>query len=91
MVAVTVEESGAKFFLQLLNLDAERGLGDVEAFGGAAEIEFLGGGHKITEVSEFHRRREGWWRADGEGRTGFLTPLPGLAVGLHQPTACAVG
>ena len=57
VVAVAVEEGRAEFFFELLDLHAERGLGDVQAFGGAAEAEFLGGSDEIAEVAEFHGRR----------------------------------
>ena len=58
VMAVTVEEGRAEFLFELLNLHAERGLGDVQAFGGAPEIKFFGGSSEISEVAEFHRKRD---------------------------------
>ena len=54
VVPVTVQQQHAEFFFQLMNLDAQRGLRDVEAFGGAAEAEFLGGRDEVPDVTKLH-------------------------------------
>ena len=54
VVAVAVQQEHAEFFFELMNLHAQRGLRDVQAFGGLAEVQFLRGRHKIADVAEFH-------------------------------------
>jgi hypothetical protein len=44
----------AQFLLQALDLPAERGLGDFQAPGGAAEVEFLGDREERLELAEGH-------------------------------------
>ena len=51
VVPVAVEQARAEFVFQLVNLHAERGLGNVQAFGGAAEIQLRGGGDEIADVA----------------------------------------
>ena len=51
-----IEETHAEFFLQVLNLPGERGLGEVKVFGAFRKAESFGDSDKITEVSEFHDR-----------------------------------
>jgi len=46
----TLEETGADLFLKYLDLLAERGLGDAEPSGGAAEMKFLGDVDEIAQV-----------------------------------------
>jgi hypothetical protein len=49
-----VEELDAQFPFELLDLLAERGLGDREPFGCAPEVERLGYGGEVAEVTQFH-------------------------------------
>lgn len=47
------EEAAVETGFEDLNMPREGWLGDVEAEGGAAEVEFLGNGEKVAEVAEF--------------------------------------
>jgi len=49
-----VEERLAQFLLQFLNLLAEGRLGNVAAFGGAAETSRFGNRHEISQLVNFH-------------------------------------
>ena len=44
----------AESAFQGLDLLRQRWSGDVQPRGGAAEVEFLGDGHKVTQLTEFH-------------------------------------
>jgi hypothetical protein len=52
--AVTVEQLHAEFFLQQLDLTAERWLGDMQTFGRAREVFLLRHGDEIAQVPKFH-------------------------------------
>ncbi len=52
--AATLEQNHPKLILQLLDLPAQRRLGDVQAFGGAGEIEGFPQHLEIAQVSQFH-------------------------------------
>jgi hypothetical protein len=47
-----VEETVAEELFEAFDLLAERGLGDSEAFGGAAEVQRFGDGQEVAEVAE---------------------------------------
>jgi hypothetical protein len=49
------EERDAEGILELANLLAQGGLGDVEALGGPGEIALLGDGDDIPEMAKFHK------------------------------------
>lgn len=49
-----VEERLTQFLFEFLNLLAERGLGDVTAFGGAAEASRFSDSHKVGQLMDFH-------------------------------------
>src|SRR3954452_23583596 len=49
-----VEDLDAELDLELADLFADGGLGDVEAFGGAPEVQLLRDGDEVLELSEFH-------------------------------------
>ncbi|ANZ41521.1 hypothetical protein BBK82_41800 [Lentzea guizhouensis] len=49
-----VQQGHAELGLQLLDLLGQRRLGHVQAFGGAAEVPFLGDGDEVAQVAEFH-------------------------------------
>ena len=49
-----VEEAFAELFLELLDLLAERGLGDMALLGVAREIACPGHGDDVTQLLEFH-------------------------------------
>jgi hypothetical protein len=51
---VAIEQASAEVSLELGELLAERGLGDGEAQGGAAEVELLGEGEDRAEVAQLH-------------------------------------
>ena len=53
-LAGALEELGAEFVLQLLDLPGQGRLGDVQAGRGAAEIELLGQGEEVSQVPQFH-------------------------------------
>jgi len=53
-MAIALEEFHAEFILEILDLAADGGLGDAEAGGGAAEIEFFSDGDEVAEVAQFH-------------------------------------
>ncbi len=44
----------AEFALELADLLGQRRLGHVQPVGGPAEVEFLGDGAEIAEVTQFH-------------------------------------
>ncbi len=48
-----VEQPDPQLPLQLLDLTAQRGLGDVQPLGGAGEVQFLGHGQEVAEPPEF--------------------------------------
>ena len=50
------EQRAAQLLLQRADLLAERRLGDVQARGGAAEVQLLGDGDEVTQLAEFHER-----------------------------------
>jgi hypothetical protein len=49
-----VKQTDAELLLELTNLLADRRLGDIEAFGCAAEVQFLGYRDEVPEVTELH-------------------------------------
>jgi hypothetical protein len=52
-----LEEALAEFVLELLDLLAEGGLGDVAVRGGAGKIAGLGDGEDVAELVNFHRQK----------------------------------
>ena len=44
----------AEFIFEVTNLPAQRRLRNVQPRGGPCHILFLGDGHEVTKVSEFH-------------------------------------
>lgn len=52
--AATLQQNDPQFILQLLDLPAQGRLGDVQAFGGAGEVEGLAQHLEIAQVSQFH-------------------------------------
>ena len=48
------EEGVAEDLFELADLLGERGLGEVEAEGGSAEVQFLGDGDEVAEMAEFY-------------------------------------
>lgn len=48
------KEGRTQLVLQGPDLPAERGLGDVQALGGAAHVAFFGDGDEVTELGETH-------------------------------------
>ena len=52
-----LEQHDAKSTLQLLDLLRERGRADAQALGGAGEMQLLGHGDEVAEVSEFDLHR----------------------------------
>jgi hypothetical protein len=48
------EECDAEFILEIADLAAKRGLGNVQAGGGARDVLFFGNGDEISQVAEFH-------------------------------------
>ena len=48
------EELGAEHVFQGADLVAERRGRDIEALGGTAEMQLLGNGREISQVTEFH-------------------------------------
>jgi hypothetical protein len=53
---VAIEEPDPELILELPDLLTQRGLADVEAFGGMTEMQTLRDGDRIAQVSEFHSR-----------------------------------
>ncbi len=51
----TVQELGADLLFQLLDLPAERRLGDVQELGGAAEAALGGHAHEIAQMTKLHQ------------------------------------
>jgi hypothetical protein len=49
-----MQELRAKFFLELMDLSAERRLGNVELLGGATEAALCRNHHEITQMSKLH-------------------------------------
>ena len=49
-----LQESEAEFVLEVANLPADRGLGDMELRRGARDVFLVGYGHEVSEMSEFH-------------------------------------
>lgn len=66
--AVAIEEPGAELLLEGADLAAERGLGDVQPLGGAAEVQLLRHRLKIAQVAQFHARKPKRCRAVDERR-----------------------
>ncbi len=52
--SATLKQNDAQFILQLLDLPAQRRLGDVQAFGRAGEVEGLPQHLEIAQVTQFH-------------------------------------
>ncbi len=52
--STALEQHHAQFVFQLLNLPAQRRLGDVQAFGSAGEVEGLAQNLEIAQVTQFH-------------------------------------
>ncbi|MNZ90404.1 hypothetical protein D3C78_1093640 [compost metagenome] len=50
----TLKQHHAEFVFQLLDLPAQRRLGDVQAFGGAGEIQGLPQHLEIPQMTQFH-------------------------------------
>ncbi len=50
-----VEQRVAKLALQILQLLAERWLGDAQTLGGAAKVSFFGDRGEVTQMSQLHR------------------------------------
>ena len=48
------EQRLAEAVLELANRQADRGLGAIEAFGGAREAAFFGNGEKYLKFAEIH-------------------------------------
>ena len=48
------EQLDAELVLELLHLPAERRLRDVQAGGGAPEVQLLGDGHEVTQMAQLH-------------------------------------
>src|SRR5436190_9277130 len=51
-----MKEGPPELVLQLLNLLAQRRLGNEALFRGPAEVSGLSDGHQVSELMEFHRR-----------------------------------
>jgi len=51
----TFQQDHAQFVLQLLNLPAQRRLGNVQAFGGAGEVEGFPQHLEVTQMAQFHK------------------------------------
>ena len=51
-----VEQLHAQFFLETLDLTAQRGLAQGNTLSGAAEVLFLGGGYERKDVLSVHDR-----------------------------------
>ncbi|MCR3837842.1 hypothetical protein K3Z99_12395 [Pseudomonas aeruginosa] len=47
---------GSELFLQLLDVEAQRRLGDEQASRGATEMQFLGDRDEVAKLSEIHGR-----------------------------------
>jgi hypothetical protein len=77
--AVTHEQVRPERLLELVNLVAERGLGDVEARGGAAEVELLGNGQEVAQQArlEIDRARLSlpWETGLGQDRPPWLSSV----------------
>ena len=54
MVAVALQEFDADFLFQLTDLHPQGGLGNMEPFRRAPEVQLLGGGHEIPQMAQFH-------------------------------------
>lgn len=50
----TFEQLQAEFVLEGFDLNAERGLGKMQALGSAPEVQFLRHGDEIAQMSQFH-------------------------------------
>ena len=48
------EEGDAQFLLEVPDLSGQRWLRDVQTRGGAAEMQFLGNGPEVPEVTQLH-------------------------------------
>jgi hypothetical protein len=60
-----LEQVAADQPLQVADLPAQRGLRDVEAAGGAAEVELLGDRDERAQVPQLDRLRQWWQRQHG--------------------------
>jgi hypothetical protein len=54
--AAAVEQLDTELFFELADLVRQRRLGDVQAFGGACEIQGFGDGIEVADVAQFHER-----------------------------------
>ncbi|MCY1182798.1 hypothetical protein D9M73_233760 [compost metagenome] len=52
-----VEQARADFLFQRLDLLAQRRLGNAQLSGGAAEMQLLGDGDEVTQVTQLHMIR----------------------------------
>jgi len=52
--AAALEQQHPQVILQLLDLPGQRRLGDVQALGRAREVQLLGDGNEVTQVTQFH-------------------------------------
>jgi len=50
-----LQQGGAEFLLERLDLGAQGRLAQVEALGGPAEISLLGDRHEVAQLAELHR------------------------------------
>jgi len=57
-VGAAFEQAGAQFTLEPLHLLAQRRLHDVLPLRGPAEVQFLGQGHEIAELTQLHACRQ---------------------------------
>ncbi|MNT87679.1 hypothetical protein D3C72_2281270 [compost metagenome] len=48
------QQACADFFFQGLDLLAQRRLGDAQLLGGSTEVQFLGHGDEVAQMSQFH-------------------------------------
>jgi hypothetical protein len=58
LLLVSVEKLYSEFLLQLADLLTQRRLADVEAYGGAAEVQFFSYRHEVTQMPEVHDSSE---------------------------------
>ena len=93
-----LEELHPEQLLELLDLGAQRGLGDVAGLRRPAEVQVVGHGHGVLELAEgrLHDKKrisESRWRAiASDGRGPFAPPCPPLGPcascsGISPPDA----